>query len=218
MPWASMEKQLNSSGFFRGFRAQKDLEDKNIQPESFEDQNIFMSMSNDILWKTDHENDDKVKNYAKKFLPGHWTFLGPASEERWYGDSHDQQGQWDRTAKEKRFKETGHPIFTSTSALSRGILKQKRGGSTMHFNGHTVNTELLFCAAITDWCFQFGLTNEGKERVAILVDNGILTMVEPEEVEMLASLPNLAHGNKKQEARRRELPSIGKECTDDTIM
>ena len=32
----------------------------------------------------------------------------------------------------QQFKETGHPIFTSTSALSRGILKQKRGRSTIH--------------------------------------------------------------------------------------
>ena len=26
-----------------------------------------------------------------KFLPGHWTFLGPGSEEKWHGDSHDQK-------------------------------------------------------------------------------------------------------------------------------
>ena len=69
-----------------------------------------------------------------------------------------------------------------------------------------MNTELLFptvhsvnqigvYAAVTDWCYQFGLTNEEKE-VAISVDNGILTMVEPEEVEMLVSPPNLALGNK----------------------
>ena len=53
-----------------------------------------------------------------------WTFLGPVSEKRWYGSSHD--GQWDRTANEKvqQFKETGLLIFISTSALSRGILKR----------------------------------------------------------------------------------------------
>ena len=43
-----------------------------------------MSMYNDLLWKADDENcmsnAEKVKNYAKKFLPGHWTFLGPGSE------------------------------------------------------------------------------------------------------------------------------------------
>ena len=35
---------------------QKDLEEKNIQPENFEDRIIFMSMFNDILLKTDDEN------------------------------------------------------------------------------------------------------------------------------------------------------------------
>ena len=53
MPWGSMEKQLNSSGkisqdfrpclFFE--KSRKDLEEQNIQPENFEDQIIFMSMT-----------------------------------------------------------------------------------------------------------------------------------------------------------------------------
>ena len=54
------------------------------------------------------------------------------------------------------------------------------------------------CAAVTDWCYRFALTKEEKEQVAILVDNGILAMVEPEEMEMLVSPPNLALGNKMQ--------------------
>ena len=53
-------------------------------------------------------------------------------------------------------------------------------------------------AAVTDWCYQFVFTNEEKEQVAIPVDHGVLTMVEPEEVEMLVSHPNLALGNKMQ--------------------
>ena len=72
-----------------------------------------------------------------------------------------------------------------------------------------MNTELLFqtvhfvnqisvYAAVTDWCYQFGLANEEKEQVAILVDIGILTVVDPEEVEMLVYPPNLALGNKMQ--------------------
>ena len=62
-----------------------------------------MSMYNDLLWKAVEENCisnvENVKNYAKKFLQGHWTFLGQGSGKRWYGDSHDQKEQWDRTAK-----------------------------------------------------------------------------------------------------------------------
>ena len=57
-------------------------------------------------------------------------FLGAGSETRWCDDSHD--GQWDRTANRmvQQFKETGHPIFISTSDLSRGVLKRRNGKST----------------------------------------------------------------------------------------
>ena len=82
---------------------------------------------------------------------------------------------WEHTANKmvQRFKEAGHPFFNSTSALDRGILNQKGGKNTTHFNGDLVNTELLFqtvhsvtqisvYAAVTDWCYQFGLTDEEK--------------------------------------------------------
>ena len=74
-----------------------------------------MSMFN--VWNTNDENcvsnAEKVKNYAKRFLEGHWTFLGPDSEEKWYGSSkHAQKGQWNCTADKmiQRIKETGHPV------------------------------------------------------------------------------------------------------------
>ena len=52
---------------------------RNIQPENFSDRIIFMSMFNDIEWKTNDDcmwNAEKVKNYEMKFSQGHWTFLG----------------------------------------------------------------------------------------------------------------------------------------------
>ena len=108
----------------------------------------------------------------------------------------------------QQFKETGHLVFKSTSALSRGILKQRKGRRTIHFNGVSVNTELLFQTvhsvnqlsayrAVTSRCNLFGLKEE-KGRVGILVDNKILTMVESEEVELLASPPTQAPGNRMQ--------------------
>ena len=51
----------------------------------------------------------------------------------------------------QRFKETGHLVFKSTSALSRGILKQRKGRRTIHFNGDSMNTELLF-QTINSFC------------------------------------------------------------------
>ena len=134
-----------------------------------------------------------------------WTFLGPGSEKRWYGSSYD--GQRNRTANKmvQQFKETGHPLFAATSALSRGILKRRNGKSTIHVNGDFMNTELLFqtinsvnqvsiYAAVTNWCYKFALKDE-KEHIPTTVDNRIRAVVEPEEVGLLISSPNLAQGN-----------------------
>ena len=41
-------------------------------------------------------------------------------------------------------KKLGHPIFTSTSALRRGILKQRRGRNATHFNGDSCEHGTLF--------------------------------------------------------------------------
>ena len=50
-----------------------------------------MSMLNDVDW-TIKGNDEicvskseKVKQYAKRFLQGHWTFLGPGDDKKWHG-------------------------------------------------------------------------------------------------------------------------------------
>ena len=61
---------------------QRDLDQKNIQPEDFSDRIIFMSMFNDIVWKTDDENRvynaEKVNDYAKKSYQdiGHFEVQG----------------------------------------------------------------------------------------------------------------------------------------------
>ena len=73
----------------------------------------------------------------------------------------------------ERFKHTGHPVDKSISALSRVILKKKNNRATRHFNADASNTELLFriihsvnqlsiCGAVSNWCEQFGLTEEEK--------------------------------------------------------
>ena len=40
--------------------------------------------------------------------------------------------------------ETGHLVFKSASALSRGILRKLKGKVTIHFNADASNTDLLF--------------------------------------------------------------------------
>ena len=71
--------------------------------------------------------------------------------------------------------------------------KQRKGKSTIHFNGEFMNTEFLnhtrnsvnqvsVYAAVTDWCYKFTLTKEAKEHIPTPVDNRILAIVDPEEV------------------------------------
>ena len=109
-----------------------------------------MSMFNDIAWTKNDENcisnAEKVKNYEMKFLARTWDISGSWVEQKWYGSSsHVQKGDWDSAANKmvQRFKETGHLVFISTSALNRGNLKQRKGKCAIHFNGDSLNTELL---------------------------------------------------------------------------
>ena len=133
----------------------------------------------------------KVTEYAKRFSRGHWTFLGPGDEKKWYGTLPCTfEGKWNFTATRmvERFNDTGHPVFKSIRALSRGILKKKNGRDTIHFNADASNTELLFrmihsvnqlsiYGAVTKWCKQFGLTEEekGKERQKESVTKHVLS-------------------------------------------
>ena len=152
----------------------------------------------------------KVKDYAKRFLQGHWTFPGRGSEKKWYGESsYPPNGEFDSTVDkmEQRFKETGHLVFTIISALSCGIVKRKE---TIHFSGDSSNTELLFqtfhsvnqlsiYGAVPNWCEQFGLTDEEKARNNLSVNKSILTSVPSHEVQLLVSPPKLESGNSLQE-------------------
>ena len=96
-----------------------------------------MSMFNDISWGS-KENEREcersaqlVSMYAERFPAGRWSFLGPGSEKKWYSTHESKpQGEWDRVAElvMLKFGESGHPVFRSTSPLSRGVLKSKGGG------------------------------------------------------------------------------------------
>ena len=79
---------------FPGFSSLSLLREiQNDLVKDFMDRIIFISMFDDIEWKKNDDkciaNADEVRNYAMNFLQGHWTFLGPGSGNKWYGDSHD---------------------------------------------------------------------------------------------------------------------------------
>ena len=70
-------------------------------PSKFQGRIIFMSIFNDIIWRsTDNEreciaNATLVSVFAKRFPAGRWSFLGPGSETKWYStytDRHEENG------------------------------------------------------------------------------------------------------------------------------
>ena len=120
--------------------------------ENFTGRIIFMSMFNDISCgpkdnKIECEsNAQLVSLFARRFGAGQWSFLGPGSDKEWYSISEDSpQGEWDKMAEKMMltFGESKHPVFRSTSPLSRGQLKSKDGGKlSLHYcaNQDTITT------------------------------------------------------------------------------
>ena len=163
---------------------QNELQKRNIELEKFTDRIIITSMFTDIDW-TRNGNDENcisnseiVKMYAKRFSQGRRTFLGLGDEKKRYGNrNYKPEGKWNSVASQmvQRFKETGHPVFTSASALSRGVLRMLKGKETIHFNADASNTELLFriihsvnhlsiFGAVSNCCEQVGWTTDEKGR------------------------------------------------------
>ena len=139
--------------------SQKMMEQLQCEPENFKGRIIFMSMFNDILWdaKGNDElcanNSKTIEEYAKRFPCGHWSFLQPGSEKKWYGTYDGKpDGSWNRTTDKmlQNFKDPGHPIFRCASTLERGQWRSKGGGkTTIDFNGSTENIELLLQMVIS---------------------------------------------------------------------
>ena len=99
------------------------------------------------------KNQRQLRAYAERFPRGHWLFLEPASEKKWYG-TYDckPHGSWNRTAEKmlQNFGGAGHLVFRRTSALERREFRSKGGGrTTSHFNGSTENIELLLHKVIS---------------------------------------------------------------------
>ena len=198
-------------------KIQNVLRERNIEPEKLTDRIIFMPMFNDIDWTRKgndgicKSNSEKVKTYAK-------TFLGPRADKKWYGTLPETpEGKCDSTATQmvERFKDTGHPVFKSISALSRGILKKNSDRDTIHCNADASNTDLLFriihvvdqlsmYGAVSNWCEQVGLTEDekGQEKPSgkkESVTKGVLTSVKSQEVNLLVSSRRLASGSSLRE-------------------
>ena len=152
-----MVSQWNSSGFTTlhlSHKVQELLLRLSVTPEKFTGRIIFMSMFNDISWRSKdnkkecESNAQLVSLYAKSFGAGQWSFLGPGSERKWYSISEDSpQGEWDKIAEKMMltFPESGHPVFRATSPLSRGVLRSKGGGKlSIHYCANFETIETFF--------------------------------------------------------------------------
>ena len=128
------------------------MRDQQCELEQFKGRIIFMPMYNDIVWG-ERGNTEKcimnfvtVANYARRFLLGRWSFLGPGPEKKWCGTYSDKpDGDWDKTAERMmlNFAESGHPKFRA-SALERGELRSKeKGKKSIHFNGSEETIEFI---------------------------------------------------------------------------
>ena len=118
-----------------------------------------MSIINDISWGSKDNQKERessaqfVSLYAKRFGTGQWSFLGLGSEKKWYSTGEDSpEGEWDRIAKQMMltFAESQHPVFRSTSPLSRGMLKSKGGGKlSIHYCADPGTIETVFRTIIS---------------------------------------------------------------------
>ena len=122
-------------------------------PESFTGRILFMSMFNDISCEGKGNKEqclkdaDYVKTFAKRFGIGQWSFIGPGSEKKWYPSENSPQGEWDHIAEDMLllFAESGHPIFRSTTPLSRRQLKSKgKRKVSIHFTADQDTVDTIY--------------------------------------------------------------------------
>ena len=89
-------------------------------------------MHNDIGWRNDENkaprtaNSSSVATNAARFLEGHWSFLGPGTEEQYRTHTNKPEHLWNQVAELMmlNFRESGH--VQGTIALARGTLKKQR--------------------------------------------------------------------------------------------
>ena len=78
---------------------QKMMAELECELEEFQGRIIFMSMFNDIKWRTPGSEDYcganylNIATYTIRFPFGHWSHLGLGFEKKWYG-THVNKPKW----------------------------------------------------------------------------------------------------------------------------
>ena len=129
------------------------LSDLGQTPETFTGRILFMSMFNDISCDSKGKKEECLANagvikvLARRFGIGHWSFIGPGSEKKWYSAENSSQGAWDNIAEEMllEFAESGYPTFRATTPLSRCKLKSKGHGKlSIHFTADQDTVDTIY--------------------------------------------------------------------------
>ena len=66
---------------------------------------------------------------SRKFAQGHWSFLGPGSEKKWYGTHvYTPNGESDDVADVMmiNFRESGHPVFFVDPVLLKEDIRRAK--------------------------------------------------------------------------------------------
>ena len=132
-----------------------------------EDRVIFMPMLNDIDW-TEKENlkecllnSEEVKDYAKRFPRGHWSFIGPG-EEKWSG-THTYKSEGQRNITWWKIQRKWTSNFPRYQCVESGILEKKRWEMCDSLTAGSPKAELLcrtihsvnqlsIHGAVASWC------------------------------------------------------------------
>ena len=176
------------------------------------------------------------QNLQKDSFPaGRWSFLGPASEKKWYSTySKRPQGEWDRVAELMmiKFRESGHPVFRATSPLSRGTLKSKGGEQlSIHFcaGGDTIETvfrkiisvnQLSIHGAVSDLCDEYSASLARMGRPVLvgqsdpLFGQARLLMTTPTPSTEAPAQENSKPKYKERVERLSQQDRLVKVCTD----
>ena len=135
-------------------------------------------------------------------------------------------GEWDKVAELMmiKFSESGHPVFRSTSPLSRGVLKSKGGGKlSIHFcaDEGTIETvfrtiisvnQLSLYGAVSDLCEEYSScrTRTGRPFVAQQSD----LLFEQARLLMTTLTPSTDDPAQERVDRLSQQNRVIKFCTD----
>ena len=146
--------------------------------------------------------------FSKRFPLGHWSFLGPGEEDKWYGKyNYKPEGRWNTAADltVANFQRQWTSSVASFQCVGSGILEKRKGGRcTIQLSAEPSDAELSFrtihsatrlsiCGAVANWCEELaqlipGQTHVIMENSVAKVNDQLCHKLEPQEVDTLVQI------------------------------